>query len=80
MKLKTILISVLLAANVANAENAALSGKAYSAPTNLDTSLPDLGDVSQTVLKPQDEERIGAQIMRDVSTSDEVVQDIEIID
>ena len=80
MKLKTILICVLLAANVANAENAALSGKAYSAPTNLDTSLPDLGDVSQTVLTPQDEERIGAQIMRDVSTSDEVVQDIEIID
>ena len=80
MKLKTLLISVLLTATIANAENAALSGKPYSAPTNLDTSLPDLGDVSQTVLTPQDEERIGAQIMRDVSTSDEVVQDIEIID
>lgn len=83
MKLKTTLLLVLLAANVAFAENAlkpALSGKPYNAPTNLDTSLPDLGDVSQTVLTPQDEQRIGEQIMRDVSASDEVVQDIEIID
>jgi beta-barrel assembly-enhancing protease len=80
MKLKTILIAILLTTNIANAENAALSGKPYSAPTNLDTSLPDLGDVSQTVLTQQDEDRIGAQIMRDVSTSDDVVQDIEIID
>ncbi len=83
MKLKTILIVSLLAANVALAENASkpsLTGKPYTAPTNLDTSLPDLGDVSQTVLTPQDEQRIGEQIMRDVSTSDDVVQDIEVID
>ena len=80
MKQKAILIGILLTATIANAENAVLSGKPYVAPTNLDTSLPDLGDVSQTVLTPQDEERIAAQIMRDVSTSDEVVQDIEIID
>ena len=80
MKPKAILIGILLTATIANAENAVLSGKPFVAPTNLDTSLPDLGDISQTVLTSQDEERIAAQIMRDVSTSDEVVQDIEIID
>lgn len=91
MKLKTLffvktwIITSLLAANIAFAAepatgNGTLSGKPYSAPANLDTSLPDLGDVSQTVLTPQDEQRIGEQIMRDVSTSDDVVQDIEIID
>jgi beta-barrel assembly-enhancing protease len=81
MKLKLIIIMSLLAANAAfAAETGTLTGKPYSAPTNLDTSLPDLGDVSQTVLTQQDEDRIGAQIMRDVSTSDDVVQDIEIID
>ena len=79
MKLKLIVIAILLVANTALADGA-LSGKPYVAPANLDTSLPDLGDVSQTVLTPQDEERIGEQIMRDVSTSDDVVQDIEIID
>ena len=79
MKLNLIVIVALLAANTAFADGT-LSGKPYSAPANLDTSLPDLGDVSQTVLTPQDEQRIGEQIMRDVSTSDDVVQDIEIID
>ena len=79
MKLKLIVIVALLAANTAFADGT-LSGKPYTAPANLDTSLPDLGDVSQTVLTPQDEQRIGEQIMRDVSTSDDVVQDIEIID
>ena len=82
---KTCLIASLLLANAVFAAETAtssgtLSGKPYSAPANLDTSLPDLGDVSQTVLTPQDEQRIGQQIMRDVSTSDNVVQDIEIID
>ncbi len=87
MKLKTLffvktwIITSLLAASTAfAAESGTLSGKPYAAPTNLDTSLPDLGDVSQTVLTPQDEDRISAQIMRDVSTSDDVVHDIEIID
>ena len=79
MKLKLIVIASLLAANTALADGT-LSGKPYSVPANLESNLPDLGDVSQTVLTPQDEERIGAQIMRDVSTSDDVVQDIEIID
>jgi beta-barrel assembly-enhancing protease len=88
MKLKTILIAILLATNSAFAANnaePALSGKPYSggttaSPTNLDTSLPDLGDVSQTVLTPLDEQRIGEQIMREVATSNDVVQDAEIND
>ena len=79
MNLKLIVIATILAANTAFADGT-LSGKPYSAPANLDTSMPDLGDVSQTVLTQQDEQRIGEQIMRDVSTSDDVVQDIEIID
>lgn len=83
MKLKTILLVTLLAANsvfAANVTEPTLSGKPYASPTNLDTSLPDLGDVSQTVLTPQDEQRIGEQIMREVAVSDDVVQDIEVID
>ena len=93
MKLKTIFLITLLAANAAFAENAAnkpaqnstlpkpvLSAKPYAGPTNLDTSLPDLGDVSQTVLSPLDEQRIAEQIMREVAVSDEVVQDVEVTD
>ena len=83
MKLKTIIIVTILAANSAWAENVskpALSGKPYTSPTNLDTSLPDLGDVSQTVFTPLDEQYIGDQIMREVAASDEVLQDIEVID
>jgi beta-barrel assembly-enhancing protease len=83
MKLKHIIIVILLAANCALAETAtkpSLTGKPYTAPTNLDTSLPDLGDVSQTVLTPLDEQYIGDQIMREVAASDEVLQDIEVIE
>ncbi|HZV98832.1 MAG TPA: M48 family metalloprotease [Methylophilaceae bacterium] len=42
--------------------------------------LPELGDVSATVLSPLDEQRIADQIMRDVMTSNQVVQDVEISD
>ena len=88
MKFKTIVIAILLTTNTASAANLlaqsldepVLSGKPYGAPANFDLSLPELGDASQTVLTPLDERRIGEQIMRDVSTSDEVVQDIEVID
>ena len=83
MNIKTITLIVLLLANTAVAEEASkptLSGKPYASPTNLDTSLPDLGDVSQTVLTPLDEQYIGDQIMREVASSDEVLQDIEVID
>jgi predicted Zn-dependent protease len=83
MKLKAIIIATLLSANFAFAENAtkpSLTGKPYESPTNLDTSLPDLGDVSQTVLSPLDEQYIGDQIMREVAVSDEVLQDVEVND
>ncbi|MDI1309223.1 MAG: M48 family metalloprotease [Methylotenera sp.] len=88
MKLKTIVIAILLITNGTLASNlraqaygeAVLTGKPYEAPRSFDLSLPELGDVSQTVLTPLDERRIGEQIMREVSTSDEVVQDVEIID
>ena len=70
----------LLTVNAAFADNATLSGKPYASPANLDSSLPDLGDVSQTVLTPLDEQYIGDQIMREVAVSDEVLQDIEVID
>jgi beta-barrel assembly-enhancing protease len=87
MKLKTILFVTLLAASAAFAENTVkptLTNKPLNTdirnPTNLDTSLPDLGDVSQTVLSPQDETYIGSQIMREVAVSDDVLQDIEVID
>ena len=83
MKLKTTVLAALLVTNcvfAATGTEPSITGKPYTGPANLDTSLPDLGDVSQTVLTPQDEQRIGEQIMRDVSVSDEVVQDIEIID
>ncbi len=88
MKLKTIVIAILLITNSTLTANLwaqsygepVLTGKPYEAPRSFDLSLPELGDVSQTVLTPLDERRIGEQIMRDVSTSDEVVQDVEIID
>ena len=78
MKLKTIVIAILLITNSALAPNLwaqsydepVLTGKPYEAPRSFDLSLPELGDVSQTVLTPLDERRIGEQIMRDVSTSD----------
>ncbi|HQC30095.1 MAG TPA: M48 family metalloprotease, partial [Methylotenera sp.] len=81
MKLKTIVIATLLATNCLQvAAESSLSGNPYSKSTNFDTSLPDLGDVSQTVFTPLDEQRIGEQILREVSVSDEVVQDVEVID
>ena len=46
----------------------------------LDTSLPDLGDISQTVLTPQDEQRIAEQILREVAISNDVLQDVEVTD
>jgi beta-barrel assembly-enhancing protease len=42
--------------------------------------LPELGDISQTILSPLQEKKIAEQIMRDVMSSDEVVGDPEIQD
>jgi beta-barrel assembly-enhancing protease len=81
--IKTITLACLLAINLAFAEAAKAPNKEPSfsnKPTNLDTSLPDLGDISQTVLTPQDEQRIAEQILREVAVSDEVLQDAEVSD
>ena len=42
--------------------------------------LPELGDVSATVLSPLQEQRIAEQIMRDVYNSNQVLQDAEVTD
>jgi len=42
--------------------------------------LPELGDYSATILSPLEEKNIANQIMRDVMSSDEVVDDAEIND
>ena len=87
---RTLLVAALLSATTtfAETESGTLSGKPYVKPKDLDMSLPsdgtsnlpELGDASQTVLTPLDEQRIGNEIMRDVSVSDDVVQDVEVID
>ena len=65
MKLKISLIAFTLAATLL---------VSFSWANN----LPDLGDVSQTVLTPLQEQAIAEQILRDVAVSDDVVKDIEI--
>ena len=50
------------------------------APLALADELPDLGDVSATVLSPLQEKKIADQIMLDVMSSDEVVSDPEVTD
>jgi predicted Zn-dependent protease len=49
-------------------------------PRVLADELPELGDISQTILSPLQEKKIADQIMRDVMSSDEVVGDPEIQD
>jgi beta-barrel assembly-enhancing protease len=82
MKLKNIFIAFFFIsiATCVQADEGVFSGKPYTPPANLELDLPDLGDVSQTVLSPQDERRIGEQILRDVATSDDVLQDAEVTD
>lgn len=82
-----IILVLLLAAPVA-AEEGVLSSKPYKKTIDLDTSLPkdlhdelpELGDVSQTVMSHRDEERIAEEILREVAVSDEVLQDVEVVD
>ena len=52
----------------------------FFAPLALADDLPDLGDVSSTVLSPLDEKKIADQIMRSVMSSEEVLYDPEITD
>lgn len=49
-------------------------------PVAVADGLPDLGDSSQMALTPQDERRIGEEIMRDVSNSGGVIRDVEVVD
>lgn len=49
-------------------------------PVAMADGLPDLGEVAQTVMTPQDEQRIGEEILREVATSGEIVNDIEVVD
>lgn len=65
MKLNTIVTAVLLTTNL-------VANFAWA------NDLPELGDVSQTVLSPMQEQAIAEQILRDVATSDDVVQDPEV--
>lgn len=86
-----IVLASLFMANTTWADNiqqSAISGKPYedgvlnkNIPSrDLDTNLPDLGDIAQTVLTPQDEQRIAEQILRQVFVSDDVLDDAEITD
>ncbi|MDP2246719.1 MAG: M48 family metalloprotease, partial [Nitrosomonadales bacterium] len=49
-------------------------------PTVHANDLPDLGDVSATVLSPLQEQMIANQIMRDVMRSNQVSRDVEVND
>ena len=62
---------VLMAAGVI------LTGSFYIAHAD---ELPDLGDISAATLSPLQERQIGDQILREVATSPQVVQDAEISD
>lgn len=42
--------------------------------------LPDLGDVSATVMSPLQEQAIAEQILREVAISDDVLRDVEVTD
>ncbi|HEX5538794.1 MAG TPA: M48 family metalloprotease [Methylophilaceae bacterium] len=49
-------------------------------PVAMADGLPELGDVSSTVLSPVEEQKISDQIMRDVMSSGDVVSDAEVVD
>lgn len=87
-RLFTILITLCFLMASSSFAEGVLSGEPYTKSIDLDTSLPDdlqhnlpeLGDVSQTVMSARDEERIAKQILQQVAVSDEVLQDVEIVD
>ena len=62
------------------------SGKPYepeldfTLPTDSSNQLPELGDASQTVLSARDEEKIANQILKQVATSEDVLDDAEVTD
>lgn len=86
--IRLLLLSCLFAALPVFAADGVLSGTPYEGDANLDTSLPtdlaaelpELGDASQRVMSAQDEQRIAEQILREVAVSDQVLQDVEVVD
>lgn len=62
------------------------SGKPYepdldvTLPADSSNQLPELGDASQTVLSARDEEKIANQILKQVATSEDVLDDAEVTD
>jgi len=54
-----------------------LIGLSASAAAN---DLPDLGDISQAAISPQEENRIGREIMREVRADRDFLDDAEVID
>ncbi len=77
---------ILPSVNVANTTNGRFSATPYPSileiepATDSSNQLPELGDASQTVLSLRDEERIANQILKQVATSVEVLDDAEITD
>jgi predicted Zn-dependent protease len=57
-----------------------LLGLLLLVPMALAEGLPDLGDYAQTILPPQEERRIGEEIMREIRASGELVSDVEVAD
>lgn len=53
---------------------------AVNFPAAIANELPELGDVSATVLSPLQEQAIAEQILREVAVSDDVLQDVEVTD
>jgi len=88
LRLLSTLLTVSLFSSTLSFAEGFISGKPYDKSINLDTSLPpdlhedlpELGDVSQTVLSAQDEQNIAEQILAEVAMSDEVLQDAEVVD
>ncbi|MDG2292917.1 MAG: M48 family peptidase, partial [Methylophilaceae bacterium] len=85
IRLNALFALILLSATVSFA-GGTISSKPYNEPldtrlpADLHQDLPELGDVSQTVLSAVDEQRIAEQILAEVSVSDEVLADVEVVD
>lgn len=89
VRLGCLLAAVCFSCNplLANTPTGTLTGKPYIAPdidltlpADSSNQLPELGDASQTVLSLRDEEKIANQILKQVATSEDVLDDAEVTD
>lgn len=89
MRWQLLLALLLTPAAVLPANNATgiFSGKPYvpesldlNLPADSSNQLPELGDASQTVLSLRDEEKIAHQILKQVATDADVLDDAEVTD